>query len=88
MTIKELAVIAGYPLRVSYMNQLNRWHCNIERAEVMRDGFLSSQYGIGNTPEEAIQSYCEKLRGQTIAIDAYKKALRKEIPIPQTLSYE
>ena len=63
------------------------WYAaSIERGETLEEkgsGILNSDFGKGDTPEEAIQDYIETIKGKILVIDAYDKANRKEYEIPE-----
>ena len=67
-----------------YSNQHNRWIAHFEDCEVKEGPILSSTYGEGNTANEAIFSYVDKIRNQTIVMYAYSEK-RKEFRVPDNL---
>lgn len=57
------------------------WAASFEGAEVMRNGCLVGEYGVGKDQRLAIADYARKLSGKRIAIDAFTP-LRREIDVP------
>ncbi len=65
---------------------LPRYIASFEKCEVKGIGVLTSSYGNGDTPTEAIRDYCQQLSREVIVIDAYTPK-RREIVVPE-LFYE
>lgn len=88
MTIDELGDIINADLEVRrYANQNNRWMAHFEHTETKdneHDIFLTGTHGNGNSPENAILNYIEKIKGKFLVIDAMKKS-RREFGVPNTL---
>ena len=61
--------------------KMERYHAEFENAETLDGSVLSSAYGNGNTPEEAIADYAKNLEGKLLVIGAYQ-AERREIQCP------
>lgn len=70
-----------------FPNQNGRWLAEIENGEIKEPGVLVGKFGTGQTPEEAIEDYVQKIKGQTLVVNATTK-YRKEFQIPQSLFYE
>ena len=85
MTIAEYADIVDAELVIHRSpNQNNRYVAFFDRCEIMEDGGLSSECGIGATPMEAIDAYIHVIRGRRIVFDAMGPT-RREYNVPRTL---
>ena len=62
--------------------KLARYYARFKDAEVMERGMLASVSGDGNTEDEAIANYAERISLKRIAIGAYTKD-RQEIDVPR-----
>lgn len=58
------------------------YSARFENVEIKHGQMLEGCSGNGDTPEEAIRFYTEKISGKTIAIDAFKPT-RREIQVPR-----
>jgi hypothetical protein len=88
MKLQEYCDVLGVQLNLTYYpNQKGRWTAQMEHSEVKTGNFLSSQYGEGKTPEEAMKDYARNIRGQHLVIGAYSDD-RKEFIVPETLGVE
>jgi len=84
MNIFEFADVIGKDLILRrYENQSGRWTCQFERGEIKDGIFLVGEYGNGQTPDEAIQDYVEKIRGTRIVFSGYGE--RHEYNVSNTL---
>ena len=63
-----------------YMNPVYKFYARFENTETKGDGILIGEYGNGNTPEEAINDYCNLISGKRIVFKAYTEE-RKEISV-------
>lgn len=68
-------------------NQERRITCNFEDCEVMKNGCLSSEYGNGKTPIDALVDYISHLEGKRIVFDATGPA-RREFDVPKGFSLD
>lgn len=59
-----------------------RWYASFKHCEVKSGGGLTSNFGDGTTPEEAIKHYARNISLKNIVINAYKKDKRREITVP------
>ncbi len=74
MNIEELGDIIKTDLIIRrYANQNNRYMCQFEHAETKvneRDSILTGTYGNGDSPEDAIYKYVDKIRGLFLVVNA------------------
>ena len=85
MKIEELADIIGVNLIIKrYANQNNRYTVKFERAEIKEHGMLVSECGNGETIQEAINDYVQKIRGKCLVINGGSD-IRAEFDVPITL---
>lgn len=88
MNITEYCDVLNLELDVKYYpNQGCRWSASIRHAEVKDSpdsSILSSCFGDGATPENAIISHVSRIRGKLLVVDAYKKS-RREYMVPLDL---
>jgi len=71
-----------YEREHSFSLSLPRWYCHFSELEVMRNGALVSVSGNGNTIQEAVEDYCQKLSGQYVALNAMSNARRRQFHVP------
>ncbi len=62
MKVHERSIVSGLP----------RYTASFEGVEVMENGILTSSYGNGSSPEEAIADYAERISGRRLAHNAYR----------------
>lgn len=87
MTIEEYADVLNVELVVRRCaNQENRWMADFESCEIKDGVILSSSYGDGKSPDKAIDSYVEKIRGKRIVFHAMSTAKRREYEVPHNLT--
>ena len=60
---------------------LPRYYAHFEHVNVKEGCCLSSTFGNGNTPDEAIANYAKELSEKRLVVNAYKPD-RKEIDAP------
>lgn len=58
-----------------------RFYARFEHAEVKNGSMLTSQYGDGAVPEDAINAYALAISCQRLVIDSYGDS-RREIEVP------
>lgn len=90
ITIREFAQKNGLEMVVTDRGEdscFSRYTAQFKRAEVKLDLFLTSFYGEGMTPEEAINKYASNIRGRVLVIDAYRETRRK-IQVPHDWAQE
>lgn len=87
MNFKELAELLGVTLEVKYYHDQRRFTAKLQDVEIMDSVFLTSAYGDGNTPEEAISYYVDRIKGTRIVIGGYTDK-RREFQIPKSLTVE
>lgn len=69
--------------RLHGVTMLPRYIASFKGAEVIRTrGVLSSDYGNGDTEEQAIADYATQISGFTLVLNAYS-CKRKEIKVPE-----
>ena len=89
MTIYELADTMGralvIKLRYCVHQDVERWYCYFEGAEVKEGAALLGGFGDGSTPREAVMSYIDDIKGQTLVFDA-RADNRCEHTIPKSLT--
>ncbi len=64
------------------------WHCCIDKAETKDSkeaAGISSSFGVGATPDEAIIDYVHRLRGKILVLDFFDKEKRREFSVPLSL---
>jgi hypothetical protein len=71
---------------VYYPNQKDRWSASLP-VEVKDGGFLTSTFGNGTSPFEAIDAYIKKIKGKTIVFGAYTNE-RREYVVPSNLTLD
>lgn len=62
-------------------NQSDRFYAKFTGGEIKGNGVLSSVFGNGSTPEEAIENYAKHISEKTLVFDA-RSIRRKEINVP------
>lgn len=65
-----------------YRESADRYYAHFSRAEVKKDCILCSEYGDGNTPDDAIKNYGYKISMKLLVIDAYGPN-RRELLVPR-----
>lgn len=90
MTIYELGDVLDENLVIKrYANQGKRHSASFERVETKRnesDSILRSEYGDGETPEEAIQDYVKKIKGKLLVVNASGENTRRQLTAPDSLT--
>lgn len=91
MTITELALLMQTQIHIKYMVSWmpteNPWCCNFKNCEVKEGRFLRTEYGVGATPQAAIESYVNLIKG-SILVDGAFTDKRKEWNVPDTLTVD
>jgi len=88
-SIYLIADLIGRDLVVRrFANQSGRWMCLFDHGEVMERGGLTTVYGGGLTPNEAVRDYCRQIAGHRLAFDAMDKARRTEFTMPTDLGLD
>jgi len=83
ITIEDFADIANKELVVRrYPLQRNRYTCSFDGGEITDGRILSSSYGDGRTPIEAMNAYAAAISGKKIVFNAYRDT-RAEFGIPK-----
>ena len=85
MTILEFAEVVGVHLEMLYPDTAGQWYVHLKGAETKEGGMLHSKSGRGRTPDEALKSYVEEIKGDRIVIKAYGDG-RQEFNVPKTLT--
>ena len=76
--------IVGVELKLTYHpNQYGRWCCGSD-LEVKSGRFLSGVFGNGKTPDEAIASYANEIKGKIVVKRAFYED-RHEFNVPSDL---
>ena len=70
MIVKERPLPEGDP---------SRFYARFEGVEVGGDGTLTTAFGNGATPEDAMAAYAERIYLATLVVDAHKDS-RRQIP--------
>ncbi len=89
MNIKDIAALMRVQLRINYnTGEYSRdhaplWQCAFDDCEVKGDGVLTSAWGGGSTPQEAMNNYTDAIRGKTLVVAA--ASARREFFVPTTL---
>lgn len=65
-----------------YPNQKERWIARLADCEIAEHGCLISAYGNGNSAEEAIRSYIERVQGKRLVQHAMHATMRQEFTVP------
>lgn len=88
MDITEYADVIGRELEIRYYpSQNHRFSAQFNGAEVKGDGVLSSSFGDGKTPDEALINYLAEIRGRTIVFNA-SRPNRAEFIVPETVTWK
>lgn len=87
MNIFEFADVIDKIIEVQrYPNQKGRWTAQFEGCEISDGRFLSSTYGEGWTPQEAIMAYVRAIRGKRLVFNATSKLMRQEFTAPEVFA--
>jgi len=78
---KEIGIELYIHERSPYRDRLFRYYVNFKDSDTKQGGILGSTYGNGNTIDEAIKEYCEKISNKILIFNPYSKD-RKEIEVP------
>lgn len=70
-----------------YHNQGERWSASFEDCEVKEGVMLSSVYGSGHSPREAIEDYVGRVIGQLVVFQA-GSLRRREFVVPKNIEIE
>jgi len=71
MKLQEYCDTLNIEIRIIYYpNQDNRWSAAFNCCEVSEGSMLISQYGDGNSPDEAIREYINCIEGKKIVFNA------------------
>ena len=85
--IAKFAKQYGFELQVNERKRAigapDRYYAYFNRAKIKNGGILSSEYGNGSTPEEAIDNYARRIEMKTLVVNAYSDTERKEIEVPR-----
>ena len=82
MNILEYADVINCNIIITYChNQKSRFSADFESAEIKGNSVLIGEYGNGNTPNEAINNYLDKIKGKTIVLQAGTD-YRREFLVP------
>lgn len=63
--------MTGLPLTIKYTHTIRQWCASLEQAEFKKDkgdSFLISAAGYGNTPNEAMNDFADKLNNRNYSI--------------------
>jgi hypothetical protein len=83
--LTEYCDVLNVELSITYYpNQGGRWTASIKGAEIKRGAGLTSEYGSGATPVQALTNYVEIIREETLVLDAYTPK-RREFGVPKSL---
>lgn len=84
LTLEQFADKYGLTMRVEERRyrDLPRYHAAFDGVEVIEGLSLAGVHGNGETPGSAIADYAVRLRGQRIAVDAFRPT-RREIQCPR-----
>lgn len=82
MTITEYADAMNQELEIRYYpNQDVRFSAQFVHCEIKGDGVLTSAYGSGRTPQNALDDYVKQISGKTIVLNEMR-----EFIVPTTLT--
>ena len=86
MTLQELSELtkSQIVLRNRTDPTLPRWYGGIEHAEAKDGDILSSTYGNGDTPSEALENHVAHLRGKLLILHSMGPD-RAEFNVPESL---
>lgn len=88
MNIYELSDMLDTNLVLTrYSNQGRRWSAQLHWTEIKDGNILSSSYGSGETPDEAVNDYINKIRGKLLVYNAGGET-RRTLTAPDTLRSE
>lgn len=87
LTIHDLADLIGADIIVKrFPNQESRWIAMFDGWQVREnDSIVSGTYGSGNTPENALASYVDEIKGKRI--ETIRREDRQTFIVPKTLTY-
>ncbi len=89
MRLGEYADVLNLDIEIRrYHNQDNRYCAQLEHCEVKDEptsSCISSAHGNGRTPEEAMQDYCNQIRGRLLVVNAFDKVERREYRVPMEI---
>ena len=74
-------------IRISKKGNHSGFSVHIHRCEIKEGNCLVSEYGHGDTVNEAIQDYIKKIIGKKIVIHAFTD-FRKEYIVPENIYFE
>lgn len=90
MTIYELGDMLDKDLVIKrYANQGKRHSASFECVETKNsesDSILRGEYGDGDTPQEAIEDYVEKIKGKLLVVNASGGNTRRQLTAPTSLT--
>ena len=82
MTLIEFSNLIGQNVRCEWIPGQRRWHCSFHYGEVKDDAILTSVYGVGKTPLEAIGDYVDQISGELMVFWAGSPDLRCQYDVP------
>ena len=86
MTLIEFADIVDSTLRIHYypIRKRKKFCCSFEYAEISVPPILIGESGDGDTPEEAMNDYADKIRGKRLVFNAMSDN-RSTYKVPESL---
>jgi len=84
MNLETYVKIIGKEIEVKYYHNQKRFTAKIKGAEIRDDGVLIGAYANGTTPEEAIEGYWERIKGETLVFNAHLEN-RQEFKVPEDI---
>lgn len=86
MNIYEFADICNLNLvikrRTNWHDPKSTWFSHFEYVDVKNGIMLTSTFGNGPTPQDAVADYCRVLQGKEIVLHAHVPEYRKEFTFP------
>lgn len=73
MTISELTILTGKPLRVSkWKGGRHKYQASIETMEAHIGSMYHGKWGSGDTPRAAVSDYCSQISNNVLTTDSGK----------------
>ena len=89
MNLREYGDILNLELRMTgYPNQDGRWTASFYGCETKTSrssSILTSEYGNGKSPQEALEAYVAAIRGKILVVNAECGKDRREYEVPMSL---
>ena len=81
MDLQSYADAINVNVVITYYNNQNRWTAKLEYAEVIEGSCLKSEYGSGDTPDEAMSDYACLIKGKKLRL-----FMKQDVIVPESLT--